>query len=175
MPNTQRPTLLHTDTVELCGGSHKLLKLHHYGALALQVRITSSLLHVATHKTVWDNLSDIVFTINFYVLQSNATVHCGDLQRTYHVFNLFNLALGYLLETETVGQTNEIAQDRNSNNSRHTNSAVYSSVATRPLFPRGSLQAGHPLAVSSSVAAWLLFHWQIEPHAHTEAKVHSLT
>lgn len=92
--NTQKPTLLHTllaDTVEVCEGSRKLLKiLNRLGASSSDTH-DCFVTHVACAqraKTVWDDLPHNTFTLasadNFDLLQNHAAVYCGDQYRSYH-------------------------------------------------------------------------------------------
>ena len=85
----QRPSLLHTllaDTVEVCGGSPKVIKiLNEFGAVSSPDTHDRFVTDVANHerdKTVWDDLCEGVFTPasvdNFDMLQSNAMVYSGD-------------------------------------------------------------------------------------------------
>ena len=80
------------DVVEVCGGSRQLLKiLNRIGC------VSSSYTHdhfvtlqaeLQRNKSIWEELSDKIFTIastdNFDMLQSYASVYCGDHQRSYH-------------------------------------------------------------------------------------------
>lgn len=93
--NTQRPTLLHTllaDTIEVCGGSRKLIKiLNQFGAVCspdTHDRFVTDVACTERQKTVWDHFPMDTLTLasadNFDSLKSHAAVYCGDQQRSYH-------------------------------------------------------------------------------------------
>ena len=93
--NSQRPTLLHTllsDTVEVCGGSRKLIKiLNHFGVVSSTDTHDRFMTQVATDqrsKSVWDYLPKSTLTLasadNFDMLQSHARVYHGDQSRSFH-------------------------------------------------------------------------------------------
>ena len=93
--NTQKPTLMHTllaDTVEMCGGSRKLLKiLNRLGVTSSADTHDRFITEVACgqrDKTVWDTLPENVLSVcsadNFDMLESNAAVYCGDQSRSFH-------------------------------------------------------------------------------------------
>ena len=88
-------TPIHTllaDSVEVCGGSRKLLHiLNRLGAVCsedVHDRFVTRQAQLQQGKHVWDELSSEVFTLatvdNFDMLQSHAAVYCGDQQRSYH-------------------------------------------------------------------------------------------
>ena len=87
--NTQQPLPLHlllADTIEVCGGSRKLMKIfNQLGAVCspdTHDRFVTEIVSTQRGKTVWDNLPNNTLTIasvdNFDMLQSFAAVYCGD-------------------------------------------------------------------------------------------------
>ena len=83
-------TLL-TDTVEVCGGSRKLINiLNRLGAVCSEDVHDRFVTRQAQKQQnhVWDELPSYLFTLatvdNFDMLQSHAAVYYGDQQRSYH-------------------------------------------------------------------------------------------
>ncbi len=93
--NTQQPLPLHlllADTIEVCGGSRKLMKIfNQLGAVCspdTHDRFVTEIANTQRHKSIWDDLPNNTLTIasveNFDMLQSFAAVYCGDQHRSYH-------------------------------------------------------------------------------------------
>ena len=93
--NSRTPTPFHvllSDTVEVCGGSRKLMRiLNQLGVVAspdTHDRYVTSVVEKMREKSVWDYISNKIFTLasvdNFDVLKSQAAVYCGDQYRSYH-------------------------------------------------------------------------------------------
>ena len=90
--NSRTPTPLHillSDTVEVCGGSRKLMRiLNQLGVVASRDRYVTSVVEKMREKSIWDYMSNVIFTLasvdNFDMLKSQAAVYCGDQYRSYH-------------------------------------------------------------------------------------------
>lgn len=93
--NTKRTTLLHNilaDTIEVCGGSRKLMKIFNrlgfVSSPSTHDEFVTSISETQRLKSLWDNLPRDTFTIasadNFDKLQSHAAVYCGDQHRSFH-------------------------------------------------------------------------------------------
>lgn len=90
--NTQHPLSLHlvlADTIEVCGGSRKLLKIfNQLGAVCspdTHDRFVTDVANTQRGKTIWDDLPNDTLTIaSVDMLQSCAAVYCGDQYRSYH-------------------------------------------------------------------------------------------
>ncbi len=93
--NTKRTTLLHNilaDTIEICGGSRKLIKFFNKLGFASSPsthdEFVTSIAETQRLRSLWDSLPRDTFTLasvdNFDKLQSHAAVYCGDQHRSYH-------------------------------------------------------------------------------------------
>ena len=93
--NLQCPTALHmllADTVETCGGSRQLIHiLNRLGVTAsadTHDRFVTQEAEEERKQSMWDHLQDDTFTVasvdNFDMLQSHASVYCGDQYRSFH-------------------------------------------------------------------------------------------
>ena len=84
-------TLL-ADTVEMCGGSRKLITVFNQLGVTSSSdthdRFVTGVASAQRDKTVWDNLPSNLFTAasvdNFDILQSHSAVYCDDQHRSYH-------------------------------------------------------------------------------------------
>lgn len=83
---------MHSDTIEVCGGSRKLMKiLNRFGAVSspdTHDRFVAEVANSQRMKTLWDDLCDEILTIasvdNVDKLQSHASVYHGDQSRGFH-------------------------------------------------------------------------------------------
>lgn len=93
--NPMKPMAIHNllaNVVEVCGGSRLLLKiLNNFGCVSsadTHDRFVTFQAELQRKVSVWETMSQNVFTIastdNFDMLQSYASVFCGDQQRSYH-------------------------------------------------------------------------------------------
>ena len=93
--NSSFDTTLHhlvADTVEVCGGSRKLIHvLNRLGACVsadTHDRLVTSVAEQQRERSIWSELSRDTFTIasadNIDFLQRHAAVYCGDQTRSYH-------------------------------------------------------------------------------------------
>lgn len=97
--NIQKPAFIHTllaDTVEVCGGSRKLIRiLNRLGVTSSPDTHDRFITEVVTEqrcKQVWDYIPKNTFTMatvdNYDMLQSHAAVYCGDQKRSFHATTL---------------------------------------------------------------------------------------
>ena len=93
--NPRRPTLIHdliADMIEVCGGSRQLIKI--FNRLGCSTSPDTHDRFVTQHamarrqSKIWGEIPSNAFTIasvdNFDMLQSYASVYCGDQKRSYH-------------------------------------------------------------------------------------------
>lgn len=87
--NIQIPTAMHillAETIEVCGGSHKLLKLcNQFGISSSIDRFVTEIVEMQRTQTLWNSLPRNDFTIaSVDMLQSHAAVYCGGQSHSYH-------------------------------------------------------------------------------------------
>ena len=93
--NTKQTTLLHNilaDTIEVCGGSRKLMKIFNrlgfVSSPSTHDEFVTRICNIQRSTSVWENLTQGTFTIasvdNFDKLQSHAAVYCGNQHRSFH-------------------------------------------------------------------------------------------